>query len=79
MGSPSAYFSEVKENVNLWMNQAKAEYNWNVTSILSWSAVATFINVAVSPTGDLYGIQSYNDGRSVVQYAYKFNFISGQW
>jgi hypothetical protein len=79
VGSPSASFANVKENMSLWMNQAKAEYNWNVTSVLQWSAVATFINVAVSPLGDLYGIQSYNDGRSIVQYAYKFNFVTGQW
>jgi hypothetical protein len=67
------------ENVNFWLNQAKATYNWNVTSVLSWNAVNTFVGVAVSPLGDLYGIQSYNDGRTNVQYAYKFDFNNGQW
>jgi hypothetical protein len=67
------------ENVNFWLNQAKATYNWNVTSLLQWNAVNTFVGVAVSPLGDLYGIQNYNDGRTNVQYAYKFDFNNGQW
>ena len=43
MGSPANYISGLGENVNFWLNQAKAEYNWNVTSSLQWSAVATFV------------------------------------
>jgi len=41
--------------------------------------VNVFVDVAASPLGDLYGIQSYKDGRTDVQYAYKFDFNSGTW
>lgn len=68
-----------ESSFSFWQNQAKAEYNWNVTSAINWNAVNTFINIAVSPLGDLYGIQAYNDGRTNVQYAYKFDFNLGQW
>lgn len=78
VGSPSSALN-IEGGVNFWLNQAKAEYNWNVTSIMQWSAVATFIQVAVSPLGDLYGIQTYNNGQSTVNYAYKFDFRTGQW
>ena len=79
MGSPASYISGLGEDMSFWLNQAKAEYKWNSTSNLTWSATATFIQIAVSPLGDLYGIQSYNDSKSVVQYAYKFNFRTGLW
>ena len=65
--------------MNLWLNQAKAEYRWNSTSNLTWSATATFIQIAISPFGDLYGIQGYNDNKTTVQYAYKFDFRTGNW
>ena len=67
------------ENTQFWLNQAKTEFNWNVTSTVSWTATNKFIGVAVSPIGDLYGIQTYSDGRTDVQYAYKYDFIKGTW
>jgi hypothetical protein len=33
----------------------------------------------VSPTGALYGIQTYNSNGVTVQYAYKFSFVTGKW
>ena len=62
-----------------WLNQAKDEYNWNVTQVLEWTSVNLFINLAVSPLGDLYGIQRYDDKKNVYQFMYKFDFRTGQW
>lgn len=77
MGSPANYFNV---NTNLWQNQPKAIYTWNKTSALNWTSLSTFVQVAVSPLGDLYGIQTYsNNGATSVQYAYRFNFFTGQW
>ncbi len=50
-----------------------------MTQVLEWTSVNLFINLAVSPLGDLYGIQKYDDKKNVYQYLYKFNFASGQW
>jgi hypothetical protein len=69
----------MESTTDLWLNQPKAQYNWNVTSLLNWNAVSTFVQVAVSPVGEIFGIQTYNNGQTTVQYGYKFNFITGQW
>ena len=53
--------SQNDDSMQLWLNQPKDEYNWNVTSILQWTSLNLFINLAVSPLGELYGIQKYDD------------------
>jgi hypothetical protein len=71
--------SAIIENTNLWLNQAKSNFNWNTTSVLQWNAVNRFVGVAVSPFGDLYGIQHYSDVVSNTTLAYSYNFTSQQW
>lgn len=66
LDSPSSYLPSLKETTSYWLNQAKGEYYWNSTSNLTWSATATFTQLAVSPLGDLYGLQAYNDSKTVV-------------
>ena len=68
-----------ESSTQFWQNQAKGEYAWNTTSTIIWVATNKFVGVAVSPLGDLYGIQTYSDGRTDVQYAYKYDFIKGTW
>lgn len=65
--------------IQFWLNQPKDEYNWNVTEVLQWTSVNLFINLAVSPLGELYGIQKYDDNKNIYQFIYKFDFDTGRW
>jgi hypothetical protein len=80
MGNFQSYFHGQEEGLDLWQVQAKGSYNWNLTTPLNWSATNAYIQVAVSPTGELYAIQLYNTvAQNAFQTAYRFNFMTGQW
>jgi hypothetical protein len=68
-----------KDTISLWLNQPKQDFDWNLTAALNWTALNQFVDISVSPLGDLYGIQAYEYEDQKVSYAYKFDFMSGQW
>lgn len=73
-------YNPISQNtMSLWLNQPKDEFNWNVTQVLEWTSVNLFVNLAVSPLGDLYGFQTFDDKRNVYNFIYKFDFSTGQW
>lgn len=66
-------------SMSLWLNQPKDEFNWNITQVLEWKSLQNFINLAVSPLGDLYGVQIYDDKKNKYHFLYQYNFLKGTW
>lgn len=55
------------------------DFKWNETIKLKFAQAATFIQIAVSPKGELYGIQKVSIESKSYNLAYNFNFETGEW
>ena len=50
------YSTSMKDTISTWLLEPKDNYNWNVTSVLSWNTVNSFSDVSVAPNGNLFAI-----------------------
>lgn len=67
------------DNINTWLVQPKDDFKWNATQVLEWKSLTNFVNLAVSPLGNVYGVQIYSDKKNKYSWLYEYNFLTGGW
>ncbi|CDW72676.1 UNKNOWN [Stylonychia lemnae] len=69
----------VEDNQSLWLEEPRNNFEWKNTTDLYWGQTSSFIDISSSPSGELYGIQQYEDDKYIFRYGFKFNFVKGDW
>jgi hypothetical protein len=75
-GSGSAALGETTQ---LWLDEPLNEFKWNQTAKLQFTQATAFVNIAVSPTGELVAVQRAKVEDKTYSLAYTFNFETGEW